>query len=166
MGLSSMTGTSRRSASGKRVTSASYSRIIAWISSASDRSIVEASISRIVLRARSTRSLRVWTFIPAPAWTMQAGWSRRIPSTSTTQMRHKAFAVVASWKQMVGISMPFRRAASRRVMPSSIVISLPSMSRVTDIISPYLLKVEGLKWKVTSFRPATFDLQQTTQATT
>ena len=70
--------------------------IMVRISGASERSMVEASISRMVLRARSTRSLRVCTFMSAAALTMQAGWSSLWPSTSTTQIRHRALVVVAS----------------------------------------------------------------------
>ena len=83
----------RRSASGKRCGSPPYSCRQARISGASERSTLEASISRMVRRARSTRSVRVCTAMPALTWATQAGTRVRAPSTSTTQMRHSALAV-------------------------------------------------------------------------
>ena len=97
--------------------------------------MLDASISKIVLRARMTFSLLVWTFMLLAALTMQAGWSTRWPSTSTTQIskrvRRRRFMEADRGDVNPTLARSFKQG-----LPSSALISFPSIDNVIVISSP------------------------------
>ncbi len=70
---------------------APYSSIQDATCGAQSSSTVDASSSSTSLRAWCVRSVWVCTTMPSSAWREHAGASTRLPSSSTTQMRHAFF---------------------------------------------------------------------------
>ena len=96
--------------------------------------------SATVLRARTTRAEFVRTTIPSMTWVAQEGARLRLPSTSTTQIRHEAgvfftHVPLRSMWHSAGIFMPMVAAASRMLVPLGTLTALPSIVRVIIVFS-------------------------------
>ena len=64
-----------------------------------------------------TGSVGVLTVMPGSTWRMQDA-AIHAPPISTTQTRHTPTGFSFCWWQRVGMGMPFRRAASKMVVPA------------------------------------------------
>src|SRR5580658_5181197 len=92
--------------------------------------------STIVLRTFVTLGVLVETTILFSAGRMQAAVRTR-PPASTTQTRQTPTGVSFCWWHKVGIKTPFKRAASKTVVPAGTVTAFPSIVRLTSGIFLY-----------------------------
>ena len=71
--------------------------------------------------------------MPSATFVAHAGISLACPSTETRQMRQLPTIGSVGYQQSVGISMPDARAASRIVLPSSVLSLRPSIVIVATL---------------------------------
>ena len=92
---------------------------------------------RFVRRAERTRGLLVLMTMPSSTCVLQAGISRCVPSSSTTQMRQAAISLMSFKKHRWGMGMPASLAALRIVEPSGTERAFPLISMFA--IFPHVL---------------------------